>query len=123
MTLADDVATLVGWPRHDLLAVAGPCPAERCALYDFLVAELPARAPPCPHRLQPLGTYLVNQGDAVLAFAQRLDTDLATVAGDFQVSPAVVRAVCTSKRSTCATGAAGHARRPCDSTGAGGSTN
>jgi hypothetical protein len=41
--LADDVATLVGWLRHDLLAVAGPCRAERCALYDFIVAERQAR--------------------------------------------------------------------------------
>jgi hypothetical protein len=93
VALADDVATLVGWLRHDLLAVAGPCPAERCTLYDFIVAELQARAPQCPHRLQPLCTYLVNQRDAVLAFAQRLDTDLASVAADFQVSPAVTRAV------------------------------
>jgi hypothetical protein len=93
VALADDVATLVGWLRHDLLAVAGPCPAEHCALYDFIVAELQARTPQCPHRLQPLCTYLVNQRDAVLAFAQRLDTDLGTVAADFQVSPAVARAV------------------------------
>ena len=33
--------------------------------------------PQCAHRLQPLCTYLVNQRNAVLAFAQRLDTDLA----------------------------------------------
>jgi hypothetical protein len=93
VALADDVATLVGWLRHDLLAVAGPCHAERAALYDFVVAELQARVPQCPHRLQPLCTYLVNQRHAVLAFAQRLDTDLASVAADFQVSPAVTRAV------------------------------
>jgi hypothetical protein len=90
--LADDVATLVGWLRHDILALAGPCHAERAALYDFVVAELRARAPQCPHRLQPLCTYLVNQRDAVLAFAQQLDADLTAVAADFQVPVAVVRA-------------------------------
>jgi hypothetical protein len=93
IVLADDVATLVGWLRQDVLAVAGPCHAERVALYDFIVAELRARAPQCPHRLNPLCTYLANQRDAVLAFAAQLDAELAALASDFQVSPAVVRAV------------------------------
>jgi hypothetical protein len=93
VTLADDVATLVGWLRHDILALAGPCHAERQALYDFVVAELRARASWCPHRLGPLCTYLANQRDDVLAFAQQLDTDLETVAADFQVAPVVARTV------------------------------
>jgi len=93
VALADDVATLAGWLRHDVLALAGPCHAERCALYDFIVAELRARAPQCPHRLNPVCTYLVNQRDAVLAFAAQLDADLAAVAADYQVPPAVARAV------------------------------
>jgi hypothetical protein len=93
VAVADDVATLVGWLRRDILALAGPCHAERRALYDFVVAELRARAPQCPHRLGPVCTYLANQRDAVLAFAQQLDADLGAVAADFQVPPAVVRAV------------------------------
>lgn len=93
VALADAVATLVGWLRHDILALAGPCHAERRALYDFVVAELQARARQCPHRLGPVCTYLVNQRDAVLAFAQQLDTDLGAVAEEFQVPVAVVRAV------------------------------
>jgi hypothetical protein len=93
VALADDVATLVGWLRGDVLALAGPCHAERAALYDFIVAELRARAPQCPHRLGPVCTYLVNQRDAVLAFAAQLDADLGAVAADFQVSPTVVRAL------------------------------
>jgi hypothetical protein len=93
VALADDVVTLVGWLRRDILALAGPNHAERTALYDFVVAELRARAPQCPHRLQPLCTYLVNQRDAVLAFAQQLDADLTAVAADFQVPVAVVRAL------------------------------
>jgi hypothetical protein len=93
VALADDVATLVGWLRRDLLALAGPCHAERVALYDCVVAELRARAPQCPHRLNPVCTYRANQRDAVLAFAQQLDADLDAVAADFQVPPAVTRAV------------------------------
>jgi hypothetical protein len=92
-TLAEDVATLVGWLRRDILAVAGPCHAERCALYDFLVAELQARRSQCPHRLGPVCTYLVNQRASVLAFAQQLDADLAVVAEDFQVGVELARAV------------------------------
>ena len=93
IALADDVATLIGWLRRDILVLAGPCHAERTALYDFVVAELRARAPQCPHRLNPVCTYLANQRDAVLAFAKQLDADLAAVAADFQVPPAVARAV------------------------------
>ena len=93
IALADDVATLVDWLRRDILALAGPCHAERLALYDFVVAELRARVPLCPHRLGPVCTYLVNQRAAVLAFAQQLDADLTAVAADFQVPVAVARAV------------------------------
>ena len=93
VALADDVIMLVGWLRQDVLAVAGPCHPERVALYDFIVAELQTRAPQCPHRLEPLCTYLANQRDTVLAFATQLDADLSAVAVDFQVCPAVVRAV------------------------------
>jgi len=93
VALADDVALLVGWLRRDILAVAGPCQATRCELYDFVVAELRTRAALCPHRLEPVITYLVNQRDAVLAFAKQLDADLAAVASDFQVPEAVTRAL------------------------------
>ena len=47
ITLADDVALLMRWLRHDILTVAGPSHAERCALYDFVVAELKSRVPLC----------------------------------------------------------------------------
>ena len=93
VALADDVATLVGWLRRDILALAGPPHADRAALYDFVVAELQARASGCPHRLGPVVTYLVNQRDAVLAFAAPLDADLTAVAEDFQVPVSVARAV------------------------------
>ena len=49
ITLADDVALLINCLRHDVLVFAGPCYAERRALYDFLVAELKSRVPLFPH--------------------------------------------------------------------------
>jgi hypothetical protein len=92
VALADDVATLANWLQHDILAVAGPCHAQRQALYDFVVAELRTRTPQCPHSLGPICTYLANQRDAVLAFAEQLDADLSALASAFALPADVVRA-------------------------------
>jgi hypothetical protein len=93
VALAADVRTLVDWLRDDILAVAGPEHASRCALDDFVVAELRARVPQGPDSLRKACTYLSNQRDAVLAFAPQLDADLEALAADFQVAVGVVRAV------------------------------
>ncbi len=85
VALADEVALLVDWLRYDILTVAGPCYADRCALYDFVVAELRARAPKCAHRLEPICRSLQNQRDDLLAFARRLDEDLEQLGRDFQI--------------------------------------
>jgi hypothetical protein len=93
IALADDVALLVQWLRQDILTVAGPSYAERCALYDFVVAELRARVAACPQRLKEICGLLTNQRDDVLAYAAQLDRDLADLAQQFQVDVAVVRDV------------------------------
>src|SRR5262249_36065323 len=51
IALADEVAVLVWWLRHDVLAVRGPDYASRCALYDWIVTQLQQREPGCPHRI------------------------------------------------------------------------
>jgi hypothetical protein len=91
IALADDVALLVRWLRQEILSVAGPTHADRQALYDFIVAELEARARACPRHLDPLIRYLKNQRDDLLAFAAQLDIDLANLAVHFQVAPKLVR--------------------------------
>jgi hypothetical protein len=91
LALADDVATLMRWLRRDVLAVAGPPFAERCALYDFIVAELRTRQELCPHRLAPVCTYLTNHRDALLAFAKELDSALDALAEEFQLPVALLR--------------------------------
>jgi hypothetical protein len=91
--LADDVALLVDWLCRDVLAVAGPSVGARVALYDFVVAELKARVPLCPHRLQPICGMLQNQRDDFLAFAQALDEGLDVLAEEFQVAPEMLRRV------------------------------
>jgi hypothetical protein len=93
VALAEDVALLVGWLRHDILTVAGPCYTERCQLYDFVVAELKARASKCPHRLEPTCRALENQRGDLLAFARRLDEDLEQLGQELQISAELARCV------------------------------
>jgi hypothetical protein len=93
VALADEVAVLVGWLRDDILPVAGPEHATRRELYDFVVAELRARAPGCPQRIGPVAAHLAKQRDAALAFAQALDADLAALAREFHVPVALAREV------------------------------
>jgi hypothetical protein len=91
MDLADDVRTLLYWWRHDVLAVAGPEYATRQELYDWIVSELKSREWHCQHRIRPVRRLLENQRDELLAFAEQLDSDLARLAEQLQVSPEVVR--------------------------------
>jgi hypothetical protein len=91
VALADDVALLTRWLRFDIFAVSGLCYADRCALFDFVLAELKARADLCPHRLTPVCTLLTNHRDQLLAFAAQLDRDLANLAAEFQVPVDIVR--------------------------------
>ena len=91
VALADDVSLLVDWLRHDILTVAGPCYADRCQLYDFVVAELRARAPQCAHRLEPICRALENQRDDLLAFARRLDENLQQLGQELQIPVELAR--------------------------------
>jgi hypothetical protein len=93
MALHADLDLLVNWLHHDILALDGPCYAQRCALYDFVVAELQARVDLCPHRLKPIWRLLKNHRDRFLAFAHRLDAELGRLGSEFQVSPALLRRV------------------------------
>lgn len=91
IALADDVACLLRWLQYDVLAVSGLPYDHRCQMYDFIVAELKAREPSCPHRLRPACTMLKNQRDHLLAFAAQLECDLTALATEFQVSLDTVR--------------------------------
>ena len=56
-----------------------------------LVAELKARAPNCPHRLEPICRALENQRDDLLAFARRLDDDLEQLTQELQIPEGLAR--------------------------------
>jgi hypothetical protein len=91
IALAEEVALLLHWLRQDVLAVAGPDAATRGQLYDFVVAELRAREPLCPHRIRPVRRLLEKQREQLLAFAAPLDRALAALARECQAPPALVR--------------------------------
>jgi hypothetical protein len=91
ITLADDVALLARWLRHEVFAVSGLPYSDRCALFDFILGELQIREPLCPHRLGRVCALLKNHRDQLLAFAAQLDQDLAKLAELFQVSVSLVR--------------------------------
>jgi hypothetical protein len=93
IALAEDVALLARWMREDILSVAGPKYSLRCALYDFVVAELRAREPACPHRIKPVRQLLENQRAPLLAFAVELDGALEAVARQWQIASATAREV------------------------------
>jgi hypothetical protein len=91
--LADEVALLVHWLQYDIFSVSGPEYAVRRDLLDFVVAELRAREPACPHQIKPVRTMLENQRDNLLAFTAQLDRDLESLAQDWQISTAAAREV------------------------------
>jgi len=91
VALADDIALLTRWLRDDVFAVSGLPYADRCALFDFILAELQAREPLCPHRLGSVCSLLKNHREQLLAFAAQLDQDLANLAAEFSVPVTIVR--------------------------------
>jgi hypothetical protein len=93
LTLAEAVGTLIGWLRQDVLALPGPDYASRCALCDWIVAELRAREALCTHQIRPVRVLLEHQRDDLLAFARQLDQDLQALAEEFTVPVAVVEEV------------------------------
>jgi hypothetical protein len=109
---ADDVTLLISWLRHDNLALAAPCQAERCALYDFVVAELKIRVPLCPHRIGPICRQLENQQDDLLAFARVLDEELERLAGEFRLPTELAGWVLDTIGTTTASCGAGPSMRP-----------
>jgi len=91
LALADEIAVLARWLHYDVFAVSGLPYADRCALFDFILAELKAREPSCPHRIGPVCTLLKNHRDQLLAFAAQLNQELEQLAAEFQVPVTIVR--------------------------------
>jgi hypothetical protein len=91
VALADEIRTLAGWLRHDVLALAGPGHADRRVLYDFIADELRARVAACPHRLGRIHRTSRDRRDDLLAFARGLDEELGRMAAAWGVAPEGLR--------------------------------
>jgi hypothetical protein len=91
IALADEVRLLGQWLRQDVLAVAGPCQADRLVLYDFILEELRVRVPACSHRLSPIYRVLKSHRDELLAFARALEEGLCWLAAELAISPEELR--------------------------------
>src|SRR5262249_49173836 len=77
--------------QRDILAVAGPDHPTRCALLDFVVAELAQREKQCAQQIGPVRSMLANQKADLLAFAAVLDKELAALTAAWQGSEATRR--------------------------------
>ncbi len=86
-----------------MLAVAGPCYADRLVLYDFILTELQARVPSCAHRLSPIHRLLKKRRDELLAFARVLDEELGQIAGALEIAPDGLRCLYIVELSRCVT--------------------
>jgi hypothetical protein len=91
IALADNIAVLARWLQGDVFAVSALPYAERCCLYDFILGELQACQPSCPHRIGPSVSLLQNHRDELLAFAAQLDNDLHGLAATFELPVTFVR--------------------------------
>lgn len=91
VTRADEVKLLADWLRQDIFAVAGPSYPDRQILYDFVVAELQQRLNSEGDTCKRVGTMLARHRDDLLGFAEQLDRELAVLAGQFEVEPAMLR--------------------------------
>lgn len=89
--LADEIRLLLLWWQKDVLAVAGDDYATRRMLHDWVVDELQKREERCEHRIRPIRVLLENHGEELLAFAEQLDSDMAALAQQLEVSPTQVR--------------------------------
>jgi hypothetical protein len=94
LSLANDVRVLADWLHDDILSLAGPDLTTRHDLYDFVVEELVALEPRCPHRIRPVRRALQNQRDDLLAFVTVLDGKFAAISDHYKVSSHLVQALC-----------------------------
>ena len=91
INLADDISTLAGWLRNDILSLAGGNVDTRRQLLDFVIESLRQREHLRPHRIRPVRIMLENQRDLLLAFAQEIDDRLIASANELNLDPSDMR--------------------------------
>jgi hypothetical protein len=83
--LAEDIKTLEGWLKKDILSQVGPSYNERKELLQFVIEQLSFRESLCEHKIRPVYTYLLNHCDDLLKFVLIMDMYFAEIAQEFDV--------------------------------------
>jgi hypothetical protein len=81
------------WLKNDILSLVGPDFSTRQVLLNFVVEELRAREPQYPNRIRKVRTFLANNGNNLLQFANEIALGIATIAADLGIDPHYVRAI------------------------------
>ncbi len=99
--LSTTIDTLVSWMEHDILNKAGPDPATRNKLFDFVVSEfktLEKFEKLHPYRIHTVRMTLQNQKNLLLAFSEVLNNKFEKIAERFSYSLETVWKVCELQR-------------------------
>ena len=96
--LSESIDTLISWMEHDILNKAGPPPAERDELFDFVVDEFRKLEALHPHRIRDVCITLQNQKNLLLAFTDVLDKKFQSIAEQFSCSLNTVWKMCELQR-------------------------
>jgi hypothetical protein len=91
INLADDINSLAGWLRNDILSLAGGNADTRRQLLDFVIESLRQKEHLRPHRIRPVRVMLENHRDLLLAFAQEIDDRLIVCANELNLDPSDMR--------------------------------
>ena len=92
-SLAEDVETLFGWLKNDILSLVGPSYQTRRELLQFVIDELLLRENACRHRIEPVRKYLENHRENLLEFVPLMEKRLEHIAKEFEVPLESVMAV------------------------------
>ena len=96
--ISTTIDTLVSWMEHDILNKAGPNPATRRELFDFVVSEFKKLEKLHPHRIRAVRITLQNQRNLLLAFSEVLDNKFEKIAEQFSCSLQTVWKICELQR-------------------------
>ena len=96
--LSTTIDTLVSWMEPDILNKAGPDPATRHELFDFVVSEFEKLEEIHPHRICSVRITLQNQRNLLLAFSEVLNNKFEKIADRFSCSLETVWQICELQR-------------------------
>jgi hypothetical protein len=85
VSLADEINILYNWLKNDILSLVGPSYAERKELLQFVIQQLGLREALCPHKIQPVRTYLENHSNNLLEFVPIMEMYFHEIAQEFEV--------------------------------------